>query len=180
MPEPGEDRPPLTGPPVTTGALAKELNRLGRPDRKDRAHHRIDRRRGPIGRPPAWQSWSARPGTWPRCGERRRDCVRDRARGGTATFLRADLASLAEVRRLADAVQDTTDRLDILINNAGIGTAGGVRLSKSRAVSDRLKSFGCATGHPRQSASQRQECLILAPSLLSGQPHGSALCEARG
>ena len=47
--------------------------------------------------------------------------------GGAATFLRADLASLAEVRRLATAVQDATDRLDILINNAGIGTAGGVR-----------------------------------------------------
>jgi NAD(P)-dependent dehydrogenase (short-subunit alcohol dehydrogenase family) len=47
--------------------------------------------------------------------------------GGAATFLRADLASLAAVRRLAAAVQDKTDRLDILINNAGIGTAGGVR-----------------------------------------------------
>jgi len=47
--------------------------------------------------------------------------------GGAATFLRADLASLADVRRLAAAVQDTTDRLQILINNAGIGTAGGVR-----------------------------------------------------
>jgi len=47
--------------------------------------------------------------------------------GGTATFLRADLASLAEVRRLAAGVQDATDRLDLLINNAGIGTAGGVR-----------------------------------------------------
>jgi NAD(P)-dependent dehydrogenase (short-subunit alcohol dehydrogenase family) len=41
--------------------------------------------------------------------------------GGAATFLKADLASLAEVRRLAAAVQDATDRLDILINNAGIG-----------------------------------------------------------
>jgi NAD(P)-dependent dehydrogenase (short-subunit alcohol dehydrogenase family) len=47
--------------------------------------------------------------------------------GGAATFLRADLASLVEVRRLADAAQDTTDRLDILINNAGIGTASGIR-----------------------------------------------------
>ena len=47
--------------------------------------------------------------------------------GGAATFLRADLASLAEVRDLAAAVQRATDRLDILINNAGIGTAGGVR-----------------------------------------------------
>jgi NAD(P)-dependent dehydrogenase (short-subunit alcohol dehydrogenase family) len=47
--------------------------------------------------------------------------------GGAATFLRADLGSLAEVRRLAAAVQDATGRLDILINNAGIGTAGGIR-----------------------------------------------------
>jgi NAD(P)-dependent dehydrogenase (short-subunit alcohol dehydrogenase family) len=44
--------------------------------------------------------------------------------GGTAEFLPADLAALAEVRRLADAVRATTDRLDILINNAGIGSAG--------------------------------------------------------
>jgi len=44
--------------------------------------------------------------------------------GGKATFLKADLASLAEVRRLAEAVKRQTDRLELLINNAGIGTAG--------------------------------------------------------
>jgi NAD(P)-dependent dehydrogenase (short-subunit alcohol dehydrogenase family) len=44
--------------------------------------------------------------------------------GGAAAFLSADLASLAEVRRLAEAVRQSTDRLDILINNAGIGTGG--------------------------------------------------------
>ena len=44
--------------------------------------------------------------------------------GGSATFLAADLASLAEVRRLADAVKQQTDRLDLLINNAGIGSVG--------------------------------------------------------
>jgi NAD(P)-dependent dehydrogenase (short-subunit alcohol dehydrogenase family) len=54
--------------------------------------------------------------------------------GGAATFLRADLASLVEVRCLADAVQDTTDRLDILINNAGIGTAGGVRQESADGI----------------------------------------------
>jgi len=43
--------------------------------------------------------------------------------GGKASFMPADLASLAEVRRLAEAVRGTTDRLDLLINNAGIGTA---------------------------------------------------------
>ena len=46
------------------------------------------------------------------------------ASGGVAAFLAADLLGLAEVRRLADAAQATVDRLDILINNAGIGTAG--------------------------------------------------------
>ena len=49
------------------------------------------------------------------------------AAGGKAEFLAADLASLAEVRRLADAVRAKTNRLDILINNAGIGTAGAER-----------------------------------------------------
>ena len=46
------------------------------------------------------------------------------AKGGKAEFLGADLASLAEVRRLAEAVRARTDRLDILINNAGVGTGG--------------------------------------------------------
>ncbi len=60
---------------------------------------------------------------------------RDRARGeavvkeieqagGSATFLPADLSSLAEVRRLAGEVRKATDRLELLINNAGIGSAG--------------------------------------------------------
>ncbi|MBZ9823637.1 SDR family oxidoreductase [Mesorhizobium sp. CA4] len=46
------------------------------------------------------------------------------AKGGKAEFLPADLASLAEVRRLAEAVRARTDRLDVLINNAGLGTGG--------------------------------------------------------
>ena len=41
----------------------------------------------------------------------------DRARG-----YRADLASLDEVRRLADEVLAAEPRLDVLVNNAGIGT----------------------------------------------------------
>jgi NAD(P)-dependent dehydrogenase (short-subunit alcohol dehydrogenase family) len=46
---------------------------------------------------------------------------------GTAEFVAADLASLTEVRRLAETIRGRTDRLDILINNAGIGTAGASR-----------------------------------------------------
>ena len=61
---------------------------------------------------------------------------RDRTRGeqllaeiraanrGSAAFLPADFSSLAEVRRLADSVRQDYDRLDILINNAGIGSGG--------------------------------------------------------
>jgi NAD(P)-dependent dehydrogenase (short-subunit alcohol dehydrogenase family) len=43
---------------------------------------------------------------------------------GSAVFLPADLASLAEVRHLAEVVTQRCDRLDILINNAGIGSGG--------------------------------------------------------
>jgi NAD(P)-dependent dehydrogenase (short-subunit alcohol dehydrogenase family) len=44
--------------------------------------------------------------------------------GGKARFHRADLASLDETRRLADAVLRDTPRLDIFISNAGVGTGG--------------------------------------------------------
>ena len=63
---------------------------------------------------------------------------RDRARGeavveringqgGDARLLIADLSSLAEVRSLAAAVERETDRLDALVNNAGIGASGARR-----------------------------------------------------
>jgi NAD(P)-dependent dehydrogenase (short-subunit alcohol dehydrogenase family) len=45
------------------------------------------------------------------------------AAGGKAELIVADLSSLTEVHRLADAVRARTSRLDILINNAGVGTA---------------------------------------------------------
>jgi NAD(P)-dependent dehydrogenase (short-subunit alcohol dehydrogenase family) len=44
-----------------------------------------------------------------------------RVAGGVAEFLQADLSSMAEVRRLSNAVQQATNRLDLLVNNAGIG-----------------------------------------------------------
>jgi NAD(P)-dependent dehydrogenase (short-subunit alcohol dehydrogenase family) len=61
-----------------------------------------------------------------------RDCTRGEqllneiraANRGSAAFLPADFSSLAKVRRLAGAVRQECDRLDILINNAGIGSGG--------------------------------------------------------
>ncbi len=43
---------------------------------------------------------------------------------GSAVFLPADFSSLAEVRRLAQMVRQQCDHLDVLINNAGIGSGG--------------------------------------------------------
>jgi NAD(P)-dependent dehydrogenase (short-subunit alcohol dehydrogenase family) len=44
-----------------------------------------------------------------------------KAAGGTARFYQADLASLAQVRELAAAILRDYPRLDVLVNNAGIG-----------------------------------------------------------
>jgi NAD(P)-dependent dehydrogenase (short-subunit alcohol dehydrogenase family) len=44
--------------------------------------------------------------------------------GSSAAFLLADFSSLAEVQRLADRIGQQCDRLDLLINNAGIGSGG--------------------------------------------------------
>jgi NAD(P)-dependent dehydrogenase (short-subunit alcohol dehydrogenase family) len=61
--------------------------------------------------------------------ERGADVVAEIARGGqgTARFIRADFASLEEVRSLASTVLAEYDRLDLLVNNAGIGSSSAVR-----------------------------------------------------
>jgi NAD(P)-dependent dehydrogenase (short-subunit alcohol dehydrogenase family) len=70
---------------------------------------------------------------------------RDRARGDAvietlrrhgnraATFYAADLSSLRQVRELAAAVRRDHTRLDVLINNAGIGTASEGRQRRTSA-----------------------------------------------
>jgi NAD(P)-dependent dehydrogenase (short-subunit alcohol dehydrogenase family) len=59
--------------------------------------------------------------------------IRRGAPDAQLSWYRADLASLAEVRRLAEDVQRDNDRLDALVLNAGIGTAtpGGGRRMQS-------------------------------------------------
>ena len=51
--------------------------------------------------------------------------------GGGARFLSADLSDLAAVRGLAEQVAKAAPRLDLLINNAGIGAAARARSGRS-------------------------------------------------
>jgi NAD(P)-dependent dehydrogenase (short-subunit alcohol dehydrogenase family) len=62
-----------------------------------------------------------------------------KADGGAAEFLAADLSSLAEVRRLAEAVQKTTPRLELLVNNAGMGSGGGQGRRQTSAEGHELR-----------------------------------------
>ena len=62
-----------------------------------------------------------------------------RQAGGEAEFIAADLASLAQVRGLAASVADKADRLDLLINNAGIGSGGTGALRQESADGHELR-----------------------------------------
>ena len=47
--------------------------------------------------------------------------IRDETGKDNLHYYLADLSSLDEVRRLADEIRSEHDRLDVLVNNAGIG-----------------------------------------------------------
>lgn len=73
--------------------------------------------------------------------ERARGVIDEIARAGgpAATFYPADLASLAEVRALADAIRKQHTRLDVLINNAGIGSRSGGSQRRTSADGHELR-----------------------------------------
>jgi NAD(P)-dependent dehydrogenase (short-subunit alcohol dehydrogenase family) len=72
--------------------------------------------------------------------ERGREVVAEiGAGGGKAEFLPADLSSLEEVRGLADSVLRKSARLDLLINNAGIGTGGPNATRRTNAAGHELR-----------------------------------------
>lgn len=62
--------------------------------------------------------------------ERGQEVVEEIQRGGqgSARFYRADFASFAQVRELAESVLRDYDRIDVLVNNAGFGSAPDERL----------------------------------------------------
>jgi retinol dehydrogenase 12 len=72
--------------------------------------------------------------------ERARRIVAERAAAGAAETALADLASLAAVRQLADTVLARHDRLDVLVNNAGL-------ISRSYRVSEDGYELTIAVNH---------------------------------
>lgn len=83
--------------------------------------------------------------------------------GGVAEFYPADLASLAEVRGLAAVIAEDHDRLDVLINNAGIGTRTGGPQRRTSADGHELRF---AVNYLSGFALTR----LLLPLLRSGRP----------
>jgi NAD(P)-dependent dehydrogenase (short-subunit alcohol dehydrogenase family) len=69
-----------------------------------------------------------------------RRAIREATGEDRADVLVADLSDLRQVDRLADEVLARTDRLDVLVNNAGIGTAspGGAREVDEHGVERRF------------------------------------------
>jgi len=86
------------------------------------------------------------------------------AQGGSARFHRADFASLAQVRSLAETVRREHDRLHLLINNAGIGTGDGGRSAPRQTSAD---------GHELRFAVNYLSGYLLTRLLLPLLVHGS-------
>ena len=63
----------------------------------------------------------------------------ERAGRGDATFYQADLASLADTRRLAEAVIADHRRLDVFVSNAGIGSRSGGEARRESADGHELR-----------------------------------------
>lgn len=95
------------------------------------------------------------------------DLVREIAgRGGSASFHRADFASLGEVRALAEAVRRQHDRLHLLINNAGIGTGDG----SGRPAPRRASADGCELRFAVNYLAGYLLTRLLLPALVRGAP----------
>jgi NAD(P)-dependent dehydrogenase (short-subunit alcohol dehydrogenase family) len=61
------------------------------------------------------------------------------AGGGRARFIAADLSDLVEVRALAESVSGSNRRLDLLVNNAGLGTGGPGAKRRTNAAGHEMR-----------------------------------------
>jgi NAD(P)-dependent dehydrogenase (short-subunit alcohol dehydrogenase family) len=77
--------------------------------------------------------------------------IRDASGSELLRAYAGDLASLAQVRSLAESILAAEPRLDVLVNNAGIGTAepgGGARVERADGCELRFAVDSRAAGRP--------------------------------
>ena len=125
--------------------------------RDHRPRHRGDRRpRQGAGRAPGRRGRD-RP-LHARTRERGEQALADLEPGGGDLRLHVgDLSSLAEVRALAQDVLDAHERLDVLVNNAGIGSTvpgGGARMESADGFELRFAVNYLAGLRPRRAAAR--------------------------
>jgi len=105
-----------------------------------------------------------------------------------AAFVKGDVSQAAEVENLVKAAMDKFGRLDIMVNNAGIGSAGGVAdvtdeiWDKTIAINLSGVMYGIRAASKLMKAQNIKGTIINMSSILGtvGMPGAIAYCAAKG
>jgi len=100
--------------------------------------------------------------------------------GGKAFVCAADVTSSADCARAAEATLDHFGRIDVLVNNVGIGVAGGRLEQMDEAVWDNvvdvnLKSAMLMCKHAIRSLIATRGCIVNVASIAALRAHGGGV-----
>jgi 3-oxoacyl-[acyl-carrier protein] reductase len=108
-----------------------------------------------------------------------------RAGGGQAAFVRTDVASEADVDAMVAAAVDRFGRLDVLFNNAGVGTfvpfeqLDPETWDRIMAINLRSMYLSCRRALPHLRATRGVILNMASQSGLQGQPLNEAYCASK-